>query len=211
MTTKKKHTPAHKPAPKKAAATKSAAAKPVAAKAVAPKGKAKTAPEPVEAPKPPPKSPIKLAADRHKFKKMLLDLRDHLLDRINFLAGDNLNRSARESSGDLSAYGFHMADAGTDNFDREFALSLVSSEQDGLYEVEEALKRLEAGSYGVCELCEKAIARPRLEAVPFTRLCINCQASTEKDTKRMSRAQSSFTEKADEEGEEDEKEEKETT
>ena len=59
-----------------------------------------------------------------------------------------------------------MADAGTDNFDREFALSLVSSEQDGLYEVEAALKRLEAGSFGLCDMCEKPIARPRLEAVP---------------------------------------------
>ena len=150
--------------------------------------------------------PRKLIGDKLRYKKMLLDLRDHLLDRINFLSGDNLNRSQRESSGDLSAYGFHMADAGTDNFDREFALSLMSSEQDGLYEVEEALKRLEAGTYGVCDLCEKPIAKPRLEAVPFTRLCINCQASTENNRKGMQRATSSFTEKADEEGGEEEEE-----
>ncbi|MSR64827.1 MAG: hypothetical protein EXS18_03490 [Verrucomicrobiae bacterium] len=203
MTTKKKSTP--KAAPKKAVAAKAVAAK---AKAVKAKAKAIHVEPAAPPPKPPPKSPIKLAADRAKFKKMLLELRDHLLDRINFLASDNLNRSQRESTGDLSAYGFHMADAGTDNFDREFALSMVSSEQDGLNEVEEALKRLEGGGYGVCELCEKHIARPRLEAVPFTRLCIHCQASTEKDTKRMQRAMSSFAEKAEDEAGEDEEEDK---
>src|ERR1043165_8069912 len=116
MTTKKKAP--HKPAPKK----KSAAVTKV---------KARKAPAPAPAPAPEikePKAPKMLAAERQKFHKLLLDLPGHLLDRINFLAGDNLNRSQRESSGDLSAYGFHMADAGTDNFDREFALSLVSSE-----------------------------------------------------------------------------------
>src|SRR2546421_457054 len=102
MTTKKKAS--HKSAPKKKIAAVTAA-------------KAKRAPEPEPVSKEP-KAPKMLAADRHKFHKLLLDLRDHLLDRINFLAGDNLNRSQRESSGDLSAYGFHMADAGTDNFDR---------------------------------------------------------------------------------------------
>lgn len=152
------------------------------------------------------------AGDRAMYKQLLLDLRDHLLDRINFLAGDNLNRSQRESSGDLSAYGFHMADAGTDNFDREFALSMVSSEQDGLYEVEEALKRLEAGLYGICEMCEKPIAKPRLQAVPFTRLCVTCQASTERGGPRMARAMSSFSERPeDEPGEDEDEKEKETT
>jgi RNA polymerase-binding transcription factor DksA len=184
--------------------TKKKIAKPIAKKPVAKtatKAKAKA-----EAPPPKPK-PVKLTGDRLRYQKMLLELRDHLLDRINFLGGDNLNRSQRESSGDLSGYGFHMADAGTDNFDREFALSLMSSEQDGLYEVEEAIKRLEAGTYGICELCEKAIKRERLEAVPFTRLCLNCQASTEKNKKGMARATSSFAEKAEDEGGEDEEEE----
>lgn len=185
MTTKKK--PAHK----------------AAAKKPAPKAKAKAK---AEAPPPKPK-PVKLTGDRLRYQKMLLELRDHLLDRINFLGGDNLNRSQRESSGDLSGYGFHMADAGTDNFDREFALSLMSSEQDGLYEVEEALKRLEAGTYGICELCEKPIRKERLEAVPFTRLCLHCQASTERNKKGMAPATSSFAEKAEDESGEEEEEE----
>ena len=79
-----------------------------------------------------------------------------MVDEIAFLAGDNLNRSQRESSGDLSSYSFHMADQGTDNFDREFALNLVSSEQDVLYEIDDALRRIDMGTYGVCEGCGKA-------------------------------------------------------
>jgi len=176
--------------------------KPVARKAAAPpKAKAKAVQAAPARPK-----PVKLTGDRLKYQKLLLDLRDHLLDRINFLGGDHLNRSQRDASGDLSAYGFHMADAGTDNFDREFALSLMSSEQDGLYEVEEALKRLESGTYGICELCEKSIAKARLEALPFARLCIHCQASNEKGKKSMARATSSFAEKAEDEAGEDEEE-----
>src|SRR5260221_5889250 len=102
--------------------------------------------------------------DAAKYKKLLLDLRDHLIDGVNFLASDNLKRTARDASGELSGYSLHMADAGTDNFDREFALSLVSSEQEGLYEIEEALKRLEQSVYGLCAMCEKPIRKERLEA-----------------------------------------------
>src|SRR6266436_5096825 len=87
--------------------------------------------------------------DGTKYKKLLLDLRDHLIDGVNFLASDNLKRTQREASGELSGYSLHMADAGSDNFDREFALSLVSNEQEALYEIEEALKRLEHSTYGV--------------------------------------------------------------
>ncbi len=135
--------------------------------------------------------------DAVKFKKLLLDLRDHLIDGVNFLASDNLKRSNKEASGELSGYSLHMADAGTDNFDREFALSLVSNEQEGLYEIEEALKRLEAGTYGVCEMCEKLIMKERLEAVPFARRCIQCQSAFEKDRRYVPRQGPMFTESAE--------------
>ncbi|MBN1268856.1 MAG: TraR/DksA C4-type zinc finger protein [Kiritimatiellae bacterium] len=124
------------------------------------------------------------AADRKALKKALQDLRDRVVDEITFLAGDNLNRSQRESSGDLSSYSIHMADQGTDNFDREFALNLVSSEQDILYEIDEALQRLEAGTYGTCEVCSDPIEKPRLEALPFAKLCVKCQAATERGRTR---------------------------
>jgi RNA polymerase-binding transcription factor DksA len=219
-----KHVAKAKPAARKVAATKAKVAlhrpAPVAAKAPI----AKVPPAKLAAPKvaagkkpavpakPVPEAPprkLKLSkADSEKFHKLLLDLRDHLIDGVSFLASDNLKRSTREASGELSGYSLHMADAGTDNFDREFALSLVSSEQEGLYEIEEALKRMEQGTYGVCEMCEKLIVRERLEAVPFARLCIHCQSAIEKDRRGMARPAASFTETADDEaGEGEEAEE----
>jgi DnaK suppressor protein len=142
-----------------------------------------------------------------KYKGLLLDLRDHLIDGVNFLASDNLKRSHRDASGELSGYSLHMADAGTDNFDREFALSLVSSEQEAIYEIEEALKRLEASTYGLCEMCEKQVRKERLEAVPFARLCIHCQANVEKDRRRPAQAATVFSETAEGEGEAEEESE----
>jgi RNA polymerase-binding transcription factor DksA len=172
---------------------------------------ARKAPKIAVPPTPPVEQPatkLKLPkADALKYKKLLLDLRDHLIDGVNFLASDNLKRSGREASGELSGYSLHMADAGTDNFDREFALSLVSSEQDALYEIEEAMKRLEAGTYGVCAMCDKLIRKERLEAVPFTRMCVQCQSVEEKNPRRPAPVTGIFNEKDDESG--DEKEESE--
>ena len=147
----------------------------------------------------------KLRGEPAKFQKLLLNLRDHVIDQISGLASENLKRNPRESSGDLSGYGFHMADTGTDNFDREFALSLVSNEQEALYEIEEALKRLELGTYGKCETCDRAIAKPRLSAVPFARMCVQCQSEFERTNKRTQGQQPTFSDLA-EDGDEEEEE-----
>ena len=120
-----------------------------------------------------------------EYKTILEKVRDRVVDEIQFLAGDNLNRSPRESSGDLSSYSLHMADQGTDNFDREFALNLVSSEQDVLYEIDDALRRIEMGTYGVCEGCNKAIEKARLMALPFATMCIVCKSEAEKGKTRF--------------------------
>jgi RNA polymerase-binding transcription factor DksA len=168
-------------------------------KAVVKAGPAGRARAEVEVNRPPKK--LKLSKeDAAKYRKLLLDLRDHLIDGVNFLASDNLKRSHRDASGELSGYSLHMADAGTDNFDREFALSLVSNEQEALYEIEEALKRLDQSTYGICDNCEKPILKARLEAVPFARLCINCQSGIEKNRHRPVPQGPMFTETAEEEG-----------
>ncbi len=186
-------------------------AKPVKARAKKPANK----PKRIVAPKPEPVAeephePKKLRLSKEdvaKFRHLLIELRDHLIDGVNFLASDNLKRSHREASGELSGYSLHMADAGTDNFDREFALSLVSSEQEALYEIEEALKRLEQGTYGLCGNCEKPIRKERLEAVPFARLCVQCQSLVEKDRRRPMQPTAVFSETAEEEAEEKEESE----
>ncbi|MCG3148322.1 MAG: RNA polymerase-binding transcription factor DksA [Verrucomicrobiae bacterium] len=211
-----KKTKAKKPTkPVKAKAKAKAKAKP------APKTKAAKVVKPVK-PTKPVKAPVlpaedvfvepkklKLSqGDAAKYKRLLVELRDHLIDGVNFLASDNLKRTARDTSGELSGYSMHMADAGTDNFDREFALSLVSNEQEALYEIEESLKRLEAGTFGICEMCEKPIRKERLEAVPFAKNCVQCQSLIEKDRRRPMQTTAVFGDAADEADEKEESEDK---
>ena len=113
------------------------------------------------------------------FKKLLLEMQERLNGSIRQKQKDTLKKSPRDASGDLSGYTFHMADMATDNFDTEFALSLVSNEQDVLYEIEEALKRIEEGTYGDCLECGKKIILQRLKAVPYTSFCVTCQEKKE--------------------------------
>jgi RNA polymerase-binding transcription factor DksA len=119
-----------------------------------------------------------------KFRKLLLDLRDRLVGDIKFLTTDNLHRAGRETGADLSGASQHSADHGTDNFDREFALSLATTEQDVLFEVDEALMRIEEKSYGICELSGIQIERARLEVIPYTRLSVQAQSRLEQSRAR---------------------------
>jgi len=116
---------------------------------------------------------VKIKAEWQKFYNHLLELREQLLRQMNGLA--------KESAQEMAGYSLHMADSGTDNFDRDFALSLLSSDQDAIYEIEEALKRIEKHTYGICELTGKAIPRARLEAIPWTRFTVTAQAQLEKE------------------------------
>jgi RNA polymerase-binding transcription factor DksA len=102
------------------------------------------------------------------------------------VAQDNL-RSRAEGS-EASAFGMHQADAGSDAYDRDFALNLLSQEQDALYEIEEAIKRVEDGTYGVCEMSGQKIPEARLEAIPFARLTVECQEKLEQQHGYMNRS-----------------------
>jgi len=116
---------------------------------------------------------LKIKPEWQKYYNRLVELRDQLLRQMNGLA--------RESAQEMAGYSLHMADSGTDNFDRDFALSLLSSDQDAIYEIEEALKRIEKKTYGICELTGKQIPRARLEAIPWTRFTVQAQAQLEKE------------------------------
>jgi RNA polymerase-binding transcription factor DksA len=117
--------------------------------------------------------------DRQKIR--LLDLRDHFLDQMQSVAQDSLR--SRAENNEASAVGQHQADAGSDAYEKDFALSLLSQEQDALYEIEEALKRIENGYYGVCEMSNKPIPHARLEAIPFARFTVECQQQLEKENR----------------------------
>jgi RNA polymerase-binding transcription factor DksA len=134
-----------------------------------------------------------------RYYKLLIDLRTHLTEGIELHSEETLKRSAKDDAGDLSSYGQHMADAGTDTFDRDFALSLVSSEQEALSEIEAAIKRIRDGSYGICEITQKPIAKDRLLAVPFTRYSAEAQKNLERNRLR-SRTQAGIFGELGEEG-----------
>jgi RNA polymerase-binding transcription factor DksA len=119
---------------------------------------------------------LKLTPFLTKQRQRLLELKDTLLDAMRGVARDNLHAGT-----ETSAFGMHQADAGSDAYDRDFALSMLSKEQGSLYEIDEALKRVEDGTYGVCDLCQKPIKHERLEALPFTRYTVDCQAGLEKN------------------------------
>ena len=118
--------------------------------------------------------------DLDRFKKILQDARRRIAGDLRHLEDESLNTNQRDSSGDLSGYSFHMADMATDNFDREFTLGLASNEQQSLNMVDNALRKIDDGTYGVCEGCSKAIALKRLQAMPYAKHCIKCQELEEK-------------------------------
>lgn len=184
---------AAKPEPKvKAAKVVAPAAKSVATKSRSSLIDFPVPPAPVKPPFVPPKStssPESSASGTNgvhhspsfvkKQRQRLLDLRDELVDAMSGMTRDTI-RNAPEGS-EASGSGQHQGDAGSDAYDRDFALSVLAKEQDALYEIEQALRRIQAGSYGVCEMSNHKIPTARLEAIPFARLTVECQAQWEKE------------------------------
>jgi RNA polymerase-binding transcription factor DksA len=119
-----------------------------------------------------------------RYFKLLIDLHNHLLGQLDQHSEETLKRSTKDDTGDLSSYGQHMADAGTDTFDRDFALSMVANEQEALSEIAAAIQRIHDGTYGICEVTGKPIAKDRLLAVPFTRYSAEALKEIEKNRYR---------------------------
>ena len=101
------------------------------------------------------------ASEINIYKKKLIEFRDKLMDELGRIKSDMHNKSTREASGDLSGYSLHMADQASDNFDREFSLDLAQNEQSILIRIEDALKRIEEKTFGVCMQCKKVITKHR--------------------------------------------------
>ena len=118
-----------------------------------------------------------------QLRQLLIIERAKLVEEIKTIAKDAAT-SPRDASGDLSAYTIHMADMAADTYDRELSLNLASTEQQILYQIDEALKRLDDGSFGLCQQCNQPIAMSRLKAVPYASMCIDCQRAKEQKSKR---------------------------
>ncbi len=114
-----------------------------------------------------------------QYRKLLMRKRATLSGNVNSLESQALKKSRQDASGDLSNMPIHMADIGSDNFEQEFTLGLIENEEDLLRAIDEALERIEEGSYGKCESCQKPISKERLKAIPHASLCIECQRQEE--------------------------------
>ena len=114
-----------------------------------------------------------------KYKELLLNKRAQVGGDLSHISENTLNKSARDASGDLSGYSYHMADQATDDYDRDFSLGRATSEQKQLFSIDEAMKRIEDGTYGSCLECGRLIAKKRLKALPQSELCIECQKNIE--------------------------------
>ncbi len=112
--------------------------------------------------------------DHKIYKERLLALRSRLRGDVNQMADAALKKSRSEANGDLSSMPIHMADIGSDNFEQEFTLSLMQTEEQTLDMIEGALERIEEGVYGQCEECGLKIPKTRLNAIPYASLCVKC-------------------------------------
>lgn len=116
----------------------------------------------------------------NEFKRLIQQRKEEILEEIKHICDDTLKKSQKEASGDISGYTYHMADVATDNYDREFSLGIASVERKVLYELDDAFKRIEEGTFGICEDCKSPIAKNRLKALPNARLCVKCQQKRER-------------------------------
>ncbi len=114
------------------------------------------------------------------YKKMLLQLRAKIAGDLQQIEGDTLNENPSSHTGELS----DVADLATDNYDRELNIGLASNEQQLLNDIDVALKRIEDGTYGVCEIYGTPIPKKRLLAMPYTRLSMRAQEEEEKNKRR---------------------------
>ena len=112
------------------------------------------------------------------YKKILLKNKEQIVGDIRTLSDEN-SGSGNDRGGDVSGHALHMADVATDMYDREFTLGLASNDREMLYAIDEALSRINDGSFGTCSDCKKTIPAKRLKAVPYARTCLKCQNKLE--------------------------------
>lgn len=121
------------------------------------------------------------AAELTQYKKILLVLRQKLVGNVNFMEDEALGKSGQDASGDLSNVPIHMADVGTDNYDRDLTIGLIQNGEEELRAIDEALERISNKTFGSCEECGKKVSKVRLTALPYVKNCIECQRQEEEE------------------------------
>ena len=123
--------------------------------------------------------------DLEYFKDLIVKKKQDLQAELGYLESSSMSTTSKDQAGDLSSYSFHMADQGTDTMEREMAFTFASREGRYLHHLNEALERIDNGTYGKCRTCGGEISKPRLEAVPHATQCIKCKNSEEKKQRGM--------------------------
>lgn len=124
-----------------------------------------------------------------KFKALLLEKRNELLGNVSYMEKDALH----EDRSDLSSMPIHMADLGTDSYEQEFTLDLMDSERKIITDIDQALDRIENGTYGICRVGGEMIPKPRLEAIPWARCCVACANLLEKKIPQKNNSSGEYT------------------
>lgn len=124
------------------------------------------------------KPAVKINPKFDVYRKLLLKATEQIAGDIRHLSDENKG-SGDDRSGDVSGHALHMADVATDMYDREFALGLAANDRELLANINEALARIQDGTYGICVACKKPIASTRLKAIPYTQTCLKCQEELE--------------------------------
>ena len=119
------------------------------------------------------------AVDLEVFRRLLLQIRCQLLGDVDHMENEALQSNRSDASGDLSLMPIHMADIGTDNYEREFTIGLIENETETVREIDAALERIDKGTYGVCEATHKQIGKARLKVMPWARYCVAYERSKE--------------------------------
>lgn len=120
------------------------------------------------------------ARELMSFRELLIEKLNEIIGDVNHIESGALKTSRQDSAGDLSSMPIHMADIGSDNYEQEFALGLMDSERKIVREIYEALKRIEQGTYGICEGTGESIPKVRLKGIPWTRYCLKFAEMLEK-------------------------------
>lgn len=127
------------------------------------------------------KKTVQVKPELRKVRESLIEQKAKILQELISIKEESLSKSAKESSGDLSGYAFHMADMATDLYNREFSLELAEGERERLYLLDDAIKRIDEGTYGKCDMCGCNITKQRLKVMPQAQYCIKCQEKQEKE------------------------------
>ncbi len=122
-------------------------------------------------------------ADREYFKQILMEKRNEIRNDLGVLESHSLNKTSADSSGDL-IYSDHMSDLGSASIEREKAFMFASRDGAYLCQLEQAIQRIEDGTYGVCRVCGTDIPKARLEAVPTTKICVTCKEEESQQKER---------------------------